>query len=81
MNYGLHIIDTPAGRYVYVGSVPAALCSIVPASKADVMGGRAYANVYGDMVTAKPLSFASYGEAWDAAVYAGFEPIHDGRGF
>ena len=81
MSFGLHIIKTPSARHVYVGSVPAALCAIVPASKADVMAGRAYANVYGDLVTAKPLSFASYGEAWDAAVSCGFEPICSGRGF
>jgi hypothetical protein len=79
MNYGLHIIKAPSGRYTYVGAVPAALCAIVPASKADVMGGRAYESVDGDLVTAKPLSFASHGEAWDTAIYAGFEPIHDGR--
>jgi hypothetical protein len=79
MNYGLHIIKAPSGRYVYVGAVPAALCAIVPASKADVIGGRAYESVDGDLVTARPLSFASYGEAWDAAIYAGFEPSHDGR--
>ena len=81
MGYGLHIIKAPSGRFVYVGSIPAALCTIVPASKADVMGGRAYESVDGDMVTAKPRSFDSYGEAWDAAVYAGFEPICSGRGF
>jgi hypothetical protein len=81
MSFGLHIIKAPSGRYVYVGSVPAALCSIVPASKADVMGGRAYESADGDLVTAKPLSFASYGEAWDTAVSFGFEPIHSGRGF
>lgn len=81
MSFGLHIIDTPSGRYTYVGSVPPALCSIVPASKSDVMGGRAYESVDGDLVTARPLSFASYGEAWDTAVSFGFEPIHDGRSF
>lgn len=79
MSFGLHIIKAPSGRFVYVGSVPAALSAIVPASKADVMGGRAYESVDGDMVTAKPLSFASYGEAWDTAIYAGFEPIRSGR--
>lgn len=81
MNYGLHIIDTPSGRYTYAGSVPPALCGIVAASKADVMGGRAYESVDGDLVTARPLSFASYGEAWDTAVSFGFEPIRSGRGF
>jgi len=81
MNYRVHIIDTPAGRYTYVGSVPAALCDIVAASKADVMGGRAYKNVYGDLITAKPRVFSSYGEAWDTAISFGFEPIHDGRKF
>ncbi len=81
MNYGLHIIDTSAGRYTYVGAVPAALCDIVAASKADVMGGRAYESVDGDLVTAKAKAFSSYGEAWDTAVSLGFEPIHDGRSF
>jgi hypothetical protein len=81
MSLGLHIIKAPSGRYVYAGSVPAALCSIVPASKSDVMGGRAYESPDGGWVTAKPLSFASYGEARDAAIYAGFEPICSGRGF
>ena len=78
MSFGLHIIKAPSGRYTYVGTVPAALCGIVAASKSDVMGGRAYESVDGDLVTVRPLSFASYGEAWDTAIYAGFEPIHDG---
>lgn len=72
MNLGLHIIQTPAGRYTYVGAVPAALCDVVPATKADVMGGRAWESVDGELLTAKVKVFASREKAETAARMAGF---------
>lgn len=72
MNLGLHIIKNPAGTYSYVGNVPAALCDIVPASRADVVGGRAWESVDGELMTAKVKSFTSYEEAETAALMAGF---------
>lgn len=72
MNLGLHIIQTPAGRYTYVGAVPAALCDVVPATKADVMGGRAWESVDGELLTTKVKVFATYEGAAVAALEAGF---------
>lgn len=40
-NLGLHVIKNPAGTFSFVGTVPAALATWVPASTAAVMGGRA----------------------------------------
>ena len=75
MRVGLHIVKNPAGTYSYVGNVPAVLCSIVPASKADVMGGRAFRDEHGAIVTNKAPVFSSWIAAWDTAVSFGFEPI------
>jgi len=69
---GLHIIKNPAGTYSYVGNVPAVLCAIVPATKDDVMGGRAWESVDGELLTTKVKVFASREEAETAALMAGF---------
>jgi hypothetical protein len=56
----LHVIKNPAGTYSYVGQIPADLCYIVPATKSDVMGGRAWIDkVNGDLVTYKTPIFKS----------------------
>lgn len=67
MNYGLHIIQFPSGRYGFVGSIPAALGHEVPADKSAVMGGRAYRNAKGEIVELKFPTFASEQEARDFA--------------
>ncbi len=41
---GLHVIKFPSGRYGFVGSIPTALGTEVPASKAAVMGCRSHWN-------------------------------------
>lgn len=52
-NLGLHVIQFPSGKFGYVGSIPAALGYEVPASRAAVMGCRAYRNAVGDIVEIK----------------------------
>lgn len=68
----LHVIQFPSGRYGFVGSVPKALGDIVPATRSDVMGGRAFRNEYGEIVTVKFPSFSTEDEARDFASYHGF---------
>lgn len=63
MNYGLHIIQFPSGRYGFVGSIPRVLGSEVPASTAAVMGQRAYRNTEGEIVELKFPVFATEAEA------------------
>ena len=64
---GLHIIDTPSGRYTFVGSVPTELCELRTATRADVLGGRAFKNSEGDAVAWTVPSFATMAEAMDHA--------------
>ena len=77
MNLGLHILKNPAGTYSYVGNVPAALCDVVPADRDDVMGGRAFTDNDGVLMTHRNRTFRSWIAAWDTAVSFGFEPIDD----
>lgn len=41
-NLGLHVLKNPAGTYSYVGSIPTALGTVVPATRAAVLGQRAW---------------------------------------
>jgi len=68
MEYGLHIIKNPAGTFSFVGSVPSILGCEVPASKADVMAGRAYKRKpEGLLVTIKFPVFTTEQQARDYA--------------
>lgn len=60
---GIHIIQYPTGRWGFVGSLPPALGDMVPATTADIMGGRAYTGPTGETVTIKFPSFATKVEA------------------
>ena len=71
MNYGLHIIETPNGRYAFVGNVPNKLGDIVPATKGDVLGQRAWKNEAGELVTRRFPSFETREEAFDYATKKG----------
>lgn len=63
MNYGVHVIQFPSGRYGFVGSIPSGLGDEIPATMAAVMGGRAYRNARGEIVELKFPTFASEAEA------------------
>lgn len=62
-NLELHIIQFPSGCWGYVGSIPMALGQIVKATRSDVMGGRAWRNPNGDMVTVKFPTFTTEAQA------------------
>lgn len=72
-NLGLHVIEPKAGVFIYVGSVPAALARMVPATTADVMAGRAITAPNGAVVAPKFPSFLSAKAAVAFAAAAGFE--------
>ena len=73
MIYQVSIIKFPTGRYGYVGSVPAKLGKEVKATKSDVMGGRAYKNAQGEIVTVKFPSFETENDARTFAASVGVE--------
>lgn len=60
---GLHVICFPSGRWGYVGSIPTALGTEVPATRADVMGCRSHINDAGDLVAWKFPTFDTETEA------------------
>lgn len=70
---GLHIIKFPSGRFGYVGSIPTALGTEVPASTAAVMGCRAHYNAAGDLVEWKFPVFDTEAAARDFAKSKGFD--------
>lgn len=70
-NLGTHVLLCPSGRYTFVGSVPVELCDIRPATKSDVMGGRAYEDESGATVCARPRVFDTESAAREAAIAAG----------
>lgn len=63
MNLGLHIIKFPSGNFGFVGTIPNEICDIVPATKNDVLGGRAFYDSNDELVTAKPPSFKDINDA------------------
>ena len=63
-NLGVHVIKNPVGTYSFVGTLPAVLGELTPATTADVMGGRAHTAPDGTIVT---LRFPVFG-TWEAAV-------------
>ena len=70
---GCHIIPTPNGGFTFVGSVPKSLCEIRPATRADIMGGRAFHGYKGDMLCAHAMSFVSAHAALTFANEKGIE--------
>lgn len=70
-NLGLHVIQYPTGRFGFVGNVPAALGQHVPATTADVTGGRAF-EVDGQILTIKFPSFDTRDDAIGFAQSLGF---------
>lgn len=71
-NLGLHVLEPKTGVFIFVGSVPAALATLVPATTADVMAGRAMTAPNGAVVAPKFPSFPSAAEAVAFAAAAGF---------
>ena len=71
-NLGVHVIEFPSKRFGFVGTLPAALGTVVPASTADVMGGRAFRDPgTGEAVTVKFPSFETRVEAIEYAELKG----------
>ncbi len=66
-NLGVHIIKNPAGTFSFVGTLPAALATLVPATTADIMAGRAFTAPNGAVVAPK---FPVFATAADAAAFA-----------
>ena len=74
-NLGLHIHQFPSKRWGYVGNVPRALGSTVPADTAAVLGCRAWRDESGALVMTKFPSFETCGEAVQHAQTCGFAPM------
>lgn len=70
-NLGLHVIEPKTGVFIFVGSVPAALATLVPATTADVMAGRAF-KANGALVAPKFPTFPTAVAAVAFAAAAGF---------
>ncbi len=77
-NLGLHVIKNPAGTFSFVGSVPAALATLVPASTADVMAGRAFSVPNGAVVAPKFPVFPTAAAAVAFAASHGFSATVSG---
>lgn len=71
---GTHVIQAPSGRFVFVGDIPAKLCTKVPATKGDVMGGRAFREG-GELLTYKAPSYATREDAIAAAAGIGVKVV------
>jgi hypothetical protein len=69
---GLYVIEFPSGRFGYVGSIPTALGSEVPADRSAIMGGRAHRDATGQLVEWSFPSFATEVEAITYAAERGF---------
>lgn len=63
----------PTGCWGFVGSLPRALGDVVPASTADVMGGRAWREDGGRIVTMKFPTFPTEDGAREHATARGVE--------
>lgn len=70
------VIKNPAGTYSYVGRIPVVLGNQVPATVADIMGGRAHRyneDTPGDCYTWKFPNFPTRTEAVEFAAQRGVE--------
>lgn len=72
-NLGLWVIKFPSGKYGFVGSMPLDLAEMVPATKSDVMGGRAIRNESGALVAPKFPAFADQAAAVEFARSKGYD--------
>jgi hypothetical protein len=80
MSFGLHVLKNPAGTFSFFGDVPSALANLVPATKADVMGGRAFKDHdfgTGGLLTYRFPVFHSRDAAIDYADVRGFPVISE----
>ncbi len=64
---GLHVHEPRRGVFAFVGSIPLALAEMVPATSADVRGGRATRDERGQLVAPK---FPTFTSRIDAEIYA-----------
>jgi hypothetical protein len=71
-NLGLHVILNPAGTFSFVGSIPMALATMVPATAADVMAGRAVTGPDGAILAPKFPVFPTRDAAVAFAASKGF---------
>lgn len=62
-NLGLHVIQAPSGRFIYVGTIPTVLGKMVPASDAAVYGQRAFRNDAGEIMEWKFPTFDTQEQA------------------
>lgn len=76
-NLGLHVFKNPAGTFSYVGSIPKSLAQLVPASDSDVMGGRAFSDDVGNILTYKFPTFKTREAAINFAETHGFSVMED----
>ncbi len=71
-NLGLHVIEPKPGVFVFVGTLPAALATWVPATTAAVMAGRAVTAPNGAVVEPTWPTFTTAEAAVAFAAAAGF---------
>ncbi len=66
-----HIIKTPVGSYIYIGSVPHELCRHREATSDDIMAQRAYRDAEGRLRCASSMSFQTAYQALQHACNRG----------
>lgn len=62
-----HIVKFPSGRWGYAGRIPACLCDVRKATRADIFADRTYRGVGGELLALVPRSHNSESEARDDA--------------
>lgn len=67
-NLGVHIIEHKTNCWGYVGTIPAVLGEAVPATREDIMAGRAQVNPYNGVPMT--LKFPLFLTAEDAVKFA-----------
>lgn len=75
---GLHVIKFPVGTFGFVGTVPLALATMVPATTADIMAGRAVEASNGAVVAPKFPTFPTADAALKFAAANGFVASYNG---
>lgn len=76
MALGLHVIQYPSGRWGYVGDIPTALCTEIPASTSAILGQRWHKNADGDLMEWKTPSFTGEAEAIAFAEKHGYSVLN-----
>ena len=69
-NMGVHVLRCPTGVWTFAGTIPVALCDIVPASAAALLWQRAYLDGAGNAVEARRRLFETEAEAREFAAEA-----------